>query len=386
MLRFVDRPLRSLLLRAAAANLFIATFVAAILMLRSESPAAAEFFHIYPVSLIYTFCCGGLACASIYLAERRCRRLREGVRVLVVTLLCALGGAAGQFIGSAICLLANINGEGAFSPASVTFWRTLSTDWVYAPILALVAACFGLSLYACDMSLRNLEAAATKLKDKELREERLLKLRAEAELKALEARVNPSFLFNTLNTIASLISEEPEKAEEMTEKLSALFRYALSTDREGHVRLAQELHFLREYLDIEQVRLGEKLRYLIDLEPGLDHVQIPPLLLQPLVENSVQYAVARREEGSIEIRVRRLGERCLLEVVDDGPGFGGKPAGSGLHDIRQRLAATYGAEHRFSILRLNGKTAVQIEIPLQKDSSQSLFEMQSFPFYSDKVH
>ena len=84
--------------------------------------------------------------------------------------------------------------------------------------------------------------------------------------------------------------------------------------------------------------------------------------------------------------MRRLGERCLLEVVDDGPEFSGEPADSALHNIRQRLAATYGAEHRFSILRLNGKTAVQIEIPLQKDSSQSLFQLQSFPFYSDKVH
>jgi len=384
MLRFVDRPLGSLLLKAAGANLFIATFAAAILILRSESPSAAEFFHVYAVSLIYSFCCGGLAWASICFAERRFRRFPRGVRILVVTLLCVLSGAIGQFIGSAICLLTNIDGRGA---SSVTFSRTLLADWVYAPILALIAACFGLLLYACDMLLRNLEAAATRLKDKELREERLLKLRAEAELKALQARVNPPFLFNTLNTIASLISEEPEKAEEMTEKLSTLFRYALSADREGHVRLAQELHILREYLDIEQVRLGEKLRYLIDLEPGLDHLQIPPLLLQPLVENSVQCAIARREEGgSIEVRVRRLGERCLLEVVDDGPEFSGEPADSALHNIRQRLAATYGAEHRFSILRLNGKTAVQIEIPLQKDSSQSLFQLQSFPFYSDKVH
>src|SRR5947199_10250724 len=106
---------------------------------------------------------------------------------------------------------------------------------------------------------------------------------------------------------------------------------------------------------MEEVRLGEKLRHLIALEPGWHHVQFPPLLLQPLVENSVQCAIARREEGgSIEVRVRRLGERCLLEVVDDGPEFSGEPAGSALQNIRQRLSATYGAEHRFSILRLNG--------------------------------
>ena len=131
MLRFVDRPLGSLLLKAAGANLFIATFAAAILMLRSESPSAAEFFHVYAVSLIYSFCCGGLAWASICFAERRFRRFPRGVRILVVTLLCVLSGAIGQFIGSAICLLTNIDGRGA---SSVTFSRTLWADWVYAPI------------------------------------------------------------------------------------------------------------------------------------------------------------------------------------------------------------------------------------------------------------
>jgi LytS/YehU family sensor histidine kinase len=95
-------------------------------------------------------------------------------------------------------------------------------------------------------------------------------------------------------------------------------------------------------------------------------LSVPPLLLQPIVENSVKYAVASREEGgNIEIRGRRRGDRCTLEVIDDGPGFDGQTKGAGyaLENIRQRLAASYGTEHRFLISRADGKTIVQIEVP-----------------------
>jgi len=219
--------------------------------------------------------------------------------------------------------------------------------------------------------MARLERTASALKEKEIQAERLLKLTAEAELKALQARINPHFLFNTLNSIASLISEDPGKAEEMTEKLSALFRYTLSADRGERVRLEQEIHILRSYIDIEQLRLGPRLRVSVEIDQSLRDLSIPPLLLQPIVENSIKYAVASREEGGdIQIRGSCGGERCILQVVDDGPGFDGQTKGAGfaLENIRQRLDNTYGADHRFLISRADGKTTVQIEIPMTQGS------------------
>jgi LytS/YehU family sensor histidine kinase len=223
-----------------------------------------------------------------------------------------------------------------------------------------------LLVFGFEVLKKRLEETVSELKEKELQGERLLKLKAEAELRALQARINPHFLFNTLNSIASLISEDPRTAEEMTEKLSALFRYTLNANRGNCVRLEQELYILRSYLDIEQLRFGPRLRVTFDIEDKLRDLSLPPLILQPIVENSVKYAVAPREQGGeILIRGRDNGDRCLVEVIDDGPGFDGKTKGSGyaLESIRQRLAASYGDRHRFEIARMNGRTFVRLEIP-----------------------
>ena len=154
----------------------------------------------------------------------------------------------------------------------------------------------------------------------------------------------------------------------MTEKLSALFRYTLNANRGEFVRLEQEIHILRSYIDIEQLRLGSRLKTSFEIDEELLDLEIPPLLLQPIVENSVKYAVAAREEGGrIWIHGGKNGGRCILEVLDDGPGFDGETKGAGyaLENIRQRLAASYGAGHGFSIMRAEGKTIVRIEVPMK---------------------
>jgi two-component system LytT family sensor kinase len=123
-------------------------------------------------------------------------------------------------------------------------------------------------------------------------------------------------------------------------------------------------------VDIEQLRLGSRLRVSIEVDEGLLRQSVPPLVLQPIVENSVKYAVAGREEGgNIVVRGHQSGERCVLEVIDDGPGFDGQTKGAGfaLNNIRQRLATSYGTEHRFSISRLAGQTMVQIDLPLARE-------------------
>ena len=192
-----------------------------------------------------------------------------------------------------------------------------------------------------------------------------------AELRALRAQVNPHFLFNTLNSIAALIHENPAAAEDVVTRLADVFRHALTASGREHTRLADELDFLRSWLAIERVRFGDRLRVVEDVEPGLDDVPVPGLLFQPLIENAVRYAVAPRAEGgTITLRVRRdpSGDTLTAEIADDGPGFapGARPAGNGvgLDSVRERLRLG-GGKHAFALESGPGSgTRVRITLPL----------------------
>jgi len=192
-----------------------------------------------------------------------------------------------------------------------------------------------------------------------------------AELRALRAQVNPHFLFNTLNSIAALIHENPAAAEDVVTRLADVFRHALTASGREHTRLGDELEFLRSWLAIEHVRFGDRLRVIEDVEPGLDDVPVPGLLFQPLVENAVRYAVAPRAEGgTITLRVRRdpSGDTFTAEIADDGPGFspGGRPRGNGvgLESVRERLRLG-GAKHGFALESAPGRgTRARITLPL----------------------
>ncbi len=169
---------------------------------------------------------------------------------------------------------------------------------------------------------------------------------AQAELRALRAQLQPHFLFNTLNAIASLIPSNPRAAEEMTTRLAEVFRHALRASERETTPLGEELEFLRAYLDIERARFGERLTVVERIDPGLDGLHVPSLLLQPVIENAVRHAVAPRAEGGrIVIEARREAAGLVLAVEDDGPGLdpaavathGG--SGFGLHSVRERLRA-----------------------------------------------
>jgi len=203
-----------------------------------------------------------------------------------------------------------------------------------------------------------------------LREERLRRLLTEAELKALRTQVDPHFLFNTLNTIADLISANPQQAERMTERLAECFRYALATHSREYSTLDEELNFARQYLDIEQVRFGERLRVQLSRGDATGNEAIPSLLLQPLLENAIRHGLAPvREGGNVTVSAHREGERLRLIVEDDGVGLSSGFAsrdGIGLRNVQDRLHTLYGQAAEFIIGgRAGGRgTSVTLVIPL----------------------
>jgi two-component system LytT family sensor kinase len=199
------------------------------------------------------------------------------------------------------------------------------------------------------------------------------RLLLEARLDALQRQINPHFLFNTLNSIASLVRMNPEMAREMTVKLANILR-ALLKDHDTYVPLSEELKFTDDYLDIEVVRFGaDKLRVEKEIDPATLNVLVPSILLQPLIENSIKHGLEPRiNGGTVTLRSRLEGDRVLIEVADDGVGMGNKAgsmlrrtgAGIGMKNVQERLEVLYGNQARFEVVSNPGRgTLVSIEIP-----------------------
>jgi sensor histidine kinase YesM len=195
-----------------------------------------------------------------------------------------------------------------------------------------------------------------------------------AQLAMLRYQLNPHFLFNTLNSISTLVLlKQTERANVMLSRLSSFLRYTLANEPTAHVTLAQEIETLKLYLEIEKMRFDARLRPSFDIDARVEQARLPSLLLQPLVENAIKYAVSPLEEGAeIAVSARLAGDRVQIAVADSGPGLmqgKSRPSlstGVGLTNIRDRLAQAYGADHRFDTgANPGGGFRVTIEIPFQ---------------------
>ncbi len=195
-----------------------------------------------------------------------------------------------------------------------------------------------------------------------------------AQLAMLRYQLNPHFLFNTLNSISTLVLlKQTERANAMLSRLSSFLRYTLANEPTAQVTLAQEVETLKLYLEIEKMRFEDRLRPKFDIDPAAEKARLPSLLLQPLVENAIKYAVTPKEEGAeIHISARLNGDRVRIGVSDTGPGLQptkNRPSlstGVGIANIRERLAQSFGSDHRFEIRAMpTGGFGVEIDIPFQ---------------------
>ena len=204
------------------------------------------------------------------------------------------------------------------------------------------------------------------------------RLLLEARLDALTRQINPHFLFNTLNSITSLVRVKPELAREMIVKLANILRVLLK-DREAFVPFAEELAFTDDYLAIECVRFGEKLRVVKEIADDTMHVVVPSMLLQPLIENSIKHGLEPRiSGGTVTLRSRLLHGRLVLEVEDDGVGIAPErnsrspvsglerpSTGIGMKNVRERMEVLYGDEAEVEMVSRPGRgTMVRLVMPV----------------------
>ena len=204
-----------------------------------------------------------------------------------------------------------------------------------------------------------------KISEQEYQLLNLEKLKSKAQLDALEAKINPHFLYNSLNSIAGLIHEKPDKAEEMTIQLSKLFRYSTGRNEENFHTIEDELEIIKAYLAIEQVRFGKRLSYSIDCEDGVLNHKIPRFLLQPLVENAIKHGISKiAHAGEIKVEIKQINGNISIKIHDNGPDFGESVGGGfGLRSIKEKLKIVYGERANFEV-KNEPEKAVIITLPL----------------------
>lgn len=309
------------------------------------------------VIFIFSNCIGMLIAVAISLGVPRLPSKRSLPGLLLLSLLISAASALGCVIASLLLVVLG------FYP-SEEFLAVVSGSMKMAVLIGLI---FGLSSFFYERLKSELEASQSQLSARKLEEERARKLALAAQLSSLESRLRPHLLFNTLNSISALIREDPEQAELMVERLSALLRFSLDSSERNTLPLAGEVKIVRDYLKIERVRFGGRLRFKIEIPDSLLMTEVPPFCLQTLVENSVKYAVSTKRAGA-EIRVEaESDERSVkLSVSDDGPGFMADAirAGHGLDNLQSRLSALYGDRATLDIRRDEHLMKVTVLIPL----------------------
>ncbi len=205
-----------------------------------------------------------------------------------------------------------------------------------------------------------------KISEQEYQLLNLEKLKTKAQLNALEARINPHFLYNSLNSITGLIHDNPDKAEEMTIQLSKLFRATTGRSDQSFHTIAEELDIVKSYLSIEQMRFGDRLNYAINLEAGLESIKIPRFLLQPVVENAIKHGISKiTEHGIIDVKISKEDTLIAFQIHDNGPAFKEDLSGGyGLKSISDKLRLIYGNEAGVQIQN-NDFKAIIIRVPVE---------------------
>ncbi|HKR76695.1 MAG TPA: histidine kinase, partial [Rhodanobacter sp.] len=291
---------------------------------------------------------------------------RALIHLLFSVLFCVAWATLGQMLRLVLMLI--------FEPARVTaggeFWREFALQWLSWIFITLP---FGVAVYLCVVGVEHAVRYFVEVREREVQLARLSEQLAGARFAALQAQVNPHFLFNTLNTIAVLVRDnDREGAVRIVEHLSEMLRRTLSRHRENQVTLGEELELVRQYVAIEQARFSDRLRPEFHVADSLLSAVVPSFALQHLVENAIRHGIAPRlVPGRVALAVTRDGGVLRLSLRNDGvpatpDAVDGeaRPAAVGLRNVRERLARLYGEAQRFDFaLTVDGGCTVDIALP-----------------------
>lgn len=324
----------------------ISTIMVAAVMTFLDPSHWIRYFYF---SFVLSFCIGSMISLFLHISMSRLQHFSLIPKSSILFVLFLIGGLLGTEIGT---LLLKMNLD-IHAHIQLLLFNLL---------LALVFGSIAFIYFSLQEKVKHM---AEMLKQKEIQEEKLMRLKTQAELEALQAKVNPHFLFNTLNSIASLISENPAAAESTVEKLSELFRYTLQCTANSTVKLTEELEIVRSYLQIEKIRFGNRLEFEITSDDRLNNIDVPALLIQPLVENSIKHGISPEVQGgTIRVEAKYIDNECLISVIDSGKGFANevKETSFGLKSIRERLTLLYGNKATLNVFH-DGNTHIHISIP-----------------------
>jgi len=328
----------------------VALLLTALVRLTEPAPWRLVPALVLPLCVLYAFQC----LPAWYLCRSFPLRESGRLRLLGTLSVAALASASfWLFAGSGWALL--LGRAPAFAAAPDLFRRTYPLLFASGVLLFFLAAALSYLLAAATAS-RELETRALEMKI----------LAREAELRLLRAQIDPHFLFNSLNSVMALIGSRPEEARRMCLLLSDFLRRSLQTASEERISLARELSLMESYLQIEQIRFGDRLQVRMEIEEESRSCLVPPLLLQPLVENAVRHGIARRlEGGEISIRAGSRGGRLSIVVAnpidEEHRPAGGR--GIGLANVSARLTALPGGDARLDTYEKNGIFYAGIAMP-----------------------
>ena len=279
---------------------------------------------------------------------RSCRDPESPAVRQVLMALPTLGMLAGALLAAAVVIL-------------------ITRVWLgTSPVMLVVAIFYGGAFVAAMVMVQN---AVRRLYDYGQREAvRLARAEAQladARLAALQAQMNPHFLFNALNTVASLVVRDPRAAEATVENLSDVLRMTLERSQDVSGTLAEEIAYVRAYLSVEAQRFGDRLAVAWAISPDANEAMLPPLAIQPLVENAIKHGIGhRREGGRLVIAAERVGDRLRVSVSDNGDGFAtDHDEGTGLGNLRKRLDVMYGRAASLAIESSATGACVTLDLP-----------------------
>jgi LytS/YehU family sensor histidine kinase len=288
---------------------------------------------------------------------------------LVISLLfCAAWATCGKLLHWGLMLLFDPNALRAAMQAG-QFYREAGLDWLSWIFTTLP---FGVAVYLCVVGVEHAVRYFVEARERDAQLARLSEQLSSARFAALQAQVNPHFLFNTLNTIAVFVRDNDRQAAvRIVEQLSDVLRTTLSSHRANEVSLGEEIELVRRYVAIEEARFSDRLRPEFDIDGSLLSAAIPSFALQHLVENAIRHGIAKSPDaGRLVIAARRDGDTLEISVADDGAGIDAELAnlqGHGIENTRERLRALYGERATLEVARpAEGGTIATLRTPYRE--------------------